>query len=197
LPIVATARSLQQLRPYSMTSSARASSVCGTSIPCDFRLEVDDQFKFCRLRNRNVLRLFALENFGDWEGEAAIQIHNIVCVTLQSAALDECAIGVHRGQPPFRNQSDQFGPIAEMLTFIGDKKRIRPILLHHLKARSHAASLKVDPHRVGIKETPARFAPSRTATPDNPGASQRAWDARKKTLDSFGTSSLRSSTHFS
>ena len=35
------------------------------------RLEVDDQFKFRRLRNRNVLRLFALENVSDWDGEAA------------------------------------------------------------------------------------------------------------------------------
>ena len=40
--------------------------------------------------------LFALENVRDREGEAAILIHNIVCVTHQSAALDEYANGIHR-----------------------------------------------------------------------------------------------------
>jgi len=30
-----SSHALQQLRPYSMTSSAWTSSVCGTSIPCD------------------------------------------------------------------------------------------------------------------------------------------------------------------
>jgi len=44
------------------------------------RLEVDNQFKFCWLGNRNVLRLFALENVSDCDCEAAKQAHKIGCV---------------------------------------------------------------------------------------------------------------------
>jgi hypothetical protein len=55
----------------------------------------------------------------DCDGEAAKQIYSIACVSHESAALDECAKGVHRGQSPFRNQSDPRSPIGDMLTLIG------------------------------------------------------------------------------
>src|SRR5262249_9078138 len=62
------------------------------------RLEVDDQFKFRCFIGRNVLRVFALANVSDCDGEAAK--HSIVCISHQSAALGECAKGVNRGQSP-------------------------------------------------------------------------------------------------
>jgi hypothetical protein len=57
---------------------------------------------------------FALENVRDRKGEAAILIPNIVCVTHQSAALDEYANGIHRWA--VRNQSDQRDPIGVMFS---------------------------------------------------------------------------------
>ena len=43
-------------------------------------------------------------------------IHNIVCVTHQSAALDDTRTGYIAGQSPFRNQSDQRDPIGVMFS---------------------------------------------------------------------------------
>ena len=52
---------LQQGGPYSITSSARASSVGGISRPSALRgLEVDDELKFGGLLNWQVAGLFAL-----------------------------------------------------------------------------------------------------------------------------------------
>jgi hypothetical protein len=61
-------------------------------------LEVDDQLDFRRLHNRQVSRLFALENSAGVGADQMVGFSFVATVAQQAASLDEWAILVDRGQ---------------------------------------------------------------------------------------------------
>ena len=95
---------------YSITSSARASSVGGiVEAERLGGLEIDDQFVLGRRLHRQVGGLLALEDAIDIAGRAPVLIDDVRPVGDQAAAGDEVAFVVDRGQPvPGRQRDDQF-----------------------------------------------------------------------------------------
>ena len=73
---------------YSITSSARASSDCGTSRPSWRRLEVDDQLELGRLHDRQIGRLLALEDATGVDAGLTIGIGDVGSVAHQAAGFD-------------------------------------------------------------------------------------------------------------
>ena len=96
-------------RTHSITSSARASSVGGTSRPSALavlRLMTSSYLVGCL--HRQVGRLLALEDAVDVAGRAPVLVDDIRPVGDQAAAGDEGAVGVDRGQlVPSRQRDDQ------------------------------------------------------------------------------------------
>ena len=94
---------------HSITSSARASSVGGTSRPSALAvLRLIDQLVLGRRLHRQVGRLLALEDAIDVAGRAPVLVDQIRPVGDQAAAGDEEAVGVDRGQlVPGRQRDDQ------------------------------------------------------------------------------------------
>ena len=95
--------------PHSITSSARASSVGGTSRPSAFAvLRLITSLVLGRRLHRQVGRLLALEDAVDVAGRAPVLVDDIRPVGDQAAGGDEGAIAVDRGQlVPGRQRDDQ------------------------------------------------------------------------------------------
>ncbi len=94
---------------HSITSSARASSVGGTSRPSALAvLRLIDQFVLGRRLHRQVGRLLAFEDAIDIARGAPVMVDAIGPVGDQAAGVDEEASGVDRGQfVPGRQRDDQ------------------------------------------------------------------------------------------
>ena len=75
---------------HSITSSARASSVGGTSRPSILGgLDVDDQLELGRLHDRQVSRLLTLEDTAGIDADLTPRIRNVGSVAYQSAGFGE------------------------------------------------------------------------------------------------------------
>ena len=96
-------------RSHSITSSARASTVAGTSRPSALAvLRLIDQLVPGRRLHRQVGRLLALEDAIDVAGRAPVLVDEISPIGDQAAAGDEVASVVDRGQlVPGRQRDDQ------------------------------------------------------------------------------------------
>ena len=85
---------------HSITSSARASSVGGTSRPSALAvLRLIDQLVLGRRLHRQVGRLLALEDAIDVAGRAPVLVDQVGPIGDQAAGCDEVAEGIDRGQP--------------------------------------------------------------------------------------------------
>ena len=76
--------------PHSITSSARASSVGGTSRPSILAvLAIDDQLELGRLHDRQVRRLRALEDAAGIDADLTPRVRNVGSVAHQPAGFGE------------------------------------------------------------------------------------------------------------
>src|SRR5215813_9448608 len=89
---------------HSITSSASASSVGGTSILSARGLEVDGKLKFDWLDDRQIGRLLTFEYFSDVAPGFYIRVGKIRPVAHQSAAPDKLADSVVRWQSMMQRQ---------------------------------------------------------------------------------------------
>ena len=93
--------------PHSITSSALASRVGGTSTPSAFAvLRLIGKLVFGRRLHGKVGRLLALEDTIDVAGRASVRVDRIGPVGHQAAVGDEQAIGINRRQVVPRRQRD-------------------------------------------------------------------------------------------
>src|SRR5207244_10467952 len=67
-------------------------------------LQIDDQFEFGRLHDRQVSRLFTLKNAASVNAGLAKTVRKVRIVADQSAALDNLAVRVNRWHPMARCQ---------------------------------------------------------------------------------------------
>ena len=95
--IISPVRNCCACYSYSITSSARPSSVSGTVEAERLGgLEIDDQLDFGGLLHRQVGRLLALEDAAGVDADHAIQVCNAGSVAHQAAGRDELAIRGNR-----------------------------------------------------------------------------------------------------
>ena len=170
---------------YSITSSARASSVGGTSRPSALAvLRLIDQLVLGRRLHRQVGRLLALEDAVDVAGRAPVLVDQIRPVGDQATGGDEVAAGVDRGQPvPGRQRDDQIAMNASPTRSPSRSGRHSPERANAVTARSisrgiaHVDRAQLHPQRRRHGLDGARTARSRRRWPDPEGpppASRRA-----------------------
>jgi len=93
--------------PYSITSSARASSADGTFMPSALSvLRLTTSFVLGRRLHRQVGWLFALENAIHVSGRAPILLDCIRPISGEAALVGVIAIGIDRRQPKLRRKPD-------------------------------------------------------------------------------------------
>ena len=117
--------------PHSITSSARASSVGGTSRPSALAvLRLITSSIFGRLLHRQVGGLFALEDAIDIAGRAAPQVDLIRAIGNEPAVAGKVPIRIDRGQPVPRRQrmdsemvGDRIGMRENQQSGTGSRKR--------------------------------------------------------------------------
>src|SRR5262249_41149737 len=116
-----------EVAPHSITSSARASSVGGTSRPNALAVLRLITSLLRRCLYRKVGRLFALEDAIDVAGGAPILVDKVGPVGNQAAAGDEVAEGVDRGQKvPSGQRDDQAAMDLRRRTSRYNQAAIRP-----------------------------------------------------------------------
>ena len=116
---------------YSITSSARPSSIAGISRPSAFAvLRLMTQLEFGRLVKRDISRIRTFENFIDEVGEAAKNVRKVDRISHQPANFDIFAERINCGNAAFRGQFDNRRTMDAVLGFIRYHERIRSILFH-------------------------------------------------------------------
>ena len=103
---------------YSITSSARASNIGGTSSPKRFSsLEIDDQLELDRTVDRKVAWLIALENTADVDAIAAVGIGKDISVAHQATRRRGLSTCIHCRDRVLPGQCDDlFAPADEEWT---------------------------------------------------------------------------------
>ena len=130
-------------RSHSITSSARASSVGGTSRPSALAVfEVDDQLEFGRLHDRQVGGLGAFENAAGIDADLTVGIGNAGSIAHQAAGCGDTRgqdrSQESRGAPPARRVD---APVGEER--IGCRRRARRLAARASVAKAASISLLV------------------------------------------------------
>ena len=160
VPIAAVSRCSTR-RPYSITSSARASSVGGTVKPSALRgLEIENQFEPRRLLHRQIGRLGTFQDFVD-VGRAFAHPERARAVLDQAALLCGRAGRRDRRKPALQHQCDGFRARQARL----HDQRLRRLAVRRGKSRAEVVGgaqhqrLDVDAHprRRGLDLFEERF----------------------------------------
>src|SRR6266852_1403181 len=90
-------------------------------------LEVDGQLESCRLHDRKVGRLLALQNAADVEPGLASRLEPVVRIAHQPASLDEVAIKIDRGNCVACRKRDKLAAPTVEVRIAVDEERTGPL----------------------------------------------------------------------
>src|SRR5438445_13369135 len=89
-------------------------------------LEIDDQFEFGRLQNRQVGRFGAIENLSSVNANLVIGIGEIGPVANQTPVCSKITRKIHHGNRMLRRQCDESSTAANEECINSDHERIDP-----------------------------------------------------------------------